>query len=120
MAWQDRLKDTIILTSPDGNEFEALWKSSTTTRAKKLGIFNYPEVDGEIVQDLGVGSERVSFDVIFDGEDHDKIKDQFNTSLSERGLWTIDHPVNGIDLYQLIDYSFSDDPIENGNSTIFL
>ena len=119
MSWQRRLKDVITMTSPEGTQFEALFQSSTTSNSKKLGIFSYPNINGEIVQDLGVNSDRVSFSIYFDGPDHDLQKTLFERKLKETGLWEIDHPVNGINFYQLIDYSYSDAPVENGNYTQF-
>jgi len=119
MSWQNRVLPNINLTSPDGTEFEGLFQDSTTTNSKKLGIFSYPGLDGEVVQDLGLNSDKYSFAVIFAGDDHDLLKKQFEDAIKERGTWNVIHPVRGLLILQIVDYSVSDSPTSAGGYTQF-
>ena len=56
--WEERLASHVELTSPSGKTFKAKWRGNNRTKAKKLGIFFYPKLEGEVVQDLEAGSAR--------------------------------------------------------------
>jgi prophage DNA circulation protein len=59
------------MTSPEGKTFSPKWRGDPRTFAKKLGVHEYPLVDGDVVQDLRTSSNRYTFTVHFDGENHD-------------------------------------------------
>ncbi len=69
--WRGRLRDSVQLTSPDGNIFNPLWRKDSYSGNKKLGIFEYPKVDGTIIQDLGINGTRYPLTLYFEGPDHD-------------------------------------------------
>ncbi len=54
--YRDRLRPDIQLISPEGTIFIALWSGNDRSQDKKVGIFDYPLVDGSTVQDLGVSA----------------------------------------------------------------
>jgi len=115
--WQERLKDKIKFTSPDGNEFEARWVGSPRSKDKKLAIFAYPKVRGNLVQDLDTNSSRYSITFYFDGPDNDVNARAFYAACDERGLWDIDHPVHGFLGLQLMTVTQNDEPTVSGNVT---
>jgi len=114
---RDRLRDTCQLTSPDGNIFNPLWRSNTYSANKKLGIFEYPKVDGSVLQDLGINGTRYPLTLFFEGADNDLEARRFFKSLAERGTWEIIHPVHGQLFLQPVSFSPNDDPTESGNIT---
>ncbi len=115
--WRDRLRKTCQLTSPDGNIFNPLWRKDSHSANKKLGIFEYPKVDGTAIQDLGINGIRYPLTLFFEGPDHDIESQRFFKSLKERGTWEIIHPVQGQLFLQPISFSSLDDPTENANIT---
>ena len=115
--YRDRLRPNIQLTSPDGNVFTALWRGNPRAQSKKVGIFNFPKVDGSITQDLGVSSATYTLSISFEGPDNDLTSDQFFTALKERGVWEIIHPVHGLKKLQPLSFTPSDDPVTSGNIT---
>ena len=119
MTWRDRLRQTITLTSPEGNIFEAKWKGNSRSMDKKLGLFEFPKVKGTKVQDLDIGSARYPLTIFFDGENHDQESDRFFKACSERGVWNIIHPVKGSLDLQLISVKENIEPVESGNVTQF-
>ena len=54
MSWKDRLRGEIVLTSPDGDVFNAKWVGNDRSKEKKIGRFDYPDFDGSVIQDLGI------------------------------------------------------------------
>ena len=115
--WRDRLAGTVQLTSPDGNIFTALWQRNTYSASKKLGIFEYPKVDGSVVQDLGINGTRYPLTIFFEGANHDIEARNFFKAFKEKGVWEVIHPVHGRLILQPITFTPTDDPTGNGNIT---
>lgn len=119
MSWRDRLRQSIALTSPEGNIFEALWQGNSRSMDKKLGLFEFPKVKGTKVQDLDIGSARYPLTIFFAGENNDQESDRFFKACRERGVWNIIHPVRGALDLQLISVAENIQPVESGNVTQF-
>jgi prophage DNA circulation protein len=119
MSSIERLRPVIEMTSPNGSVFEALWQGSARTKNKNLGVFEYPDFDGTIVQDLGSTGYRYPMTVFFTGEDHDLEAERFATALVERGQWEVIHPVKGVLGLQLEAFTENNTPVEDANSTSF-
>jgi prophage DNA circulation protein len=112
--WKARLGTSIQFISPEGNEFEAKWLGDSRTMEKKLGIFVFPRVAGNVVQDLDVNSTQYSTTFYFDGKDCDLNSKAFFQSAAERGRWTITHPVHGFLELQLITIKENDNLVVEG------
>lgn len=117
MSWRDRIRGTIELTSPGGQTFTALWGGNSRSREKKLGIYNYPKVDGAVVQDLGINSTTYPLTIFFDGDDNDIEANRFFNALAERGVWDVVHPLFGALILQPVSFTPIDNPVESGNVT---
>ncbi len=115
--WRDRLAESVQLTSPDGNVFTALWQRNTYSASKKLGIFEYPKVDGSVVQDLNLNGTRYPLTIFFEGANHDIEARNFFIALKEIGVWEVIHPIHGLLILQPITFTPTDDPTGNGNIT---
>ena len=119
MTWRDRLRETVKLTSPEGNIFEAKWQGNSRSKDKKLGLFEFPKVKGTKVQDLDIGSTKYPLTIFFDGENNDQESDRFFKACDERGAWNVVHPVRGALDLQLISVTENIQPVESGNVTQF-
>ena len=115
--WQQRVKPTIQMVSPEGNEFEAKWIGGQRSYDKKLGIFMYPKVKGNVVQDLDVNSTIYPLTIYFDGADSDIIASTFFLACKERGVWQVEHPVHGAMTLQLMSITQNDEPVTSGGIT---
>lgn len=115
--YRDRLHSAVVMTSPDGAVFTPKWRGDSRTQAKKIGIFNFPNVDGSIVQDLGVASMMYTLTLYFEGPNNDLESDAFMAALREKGKWEVVHPVHGLKKLQPISFSPNDDPVTSGNVT---
>ena len=118
MAWTDRLRPEIIFNSPSGLAFKPLWKGDDISATKRLGRHAYPNLDKELVQDLGMNSREIPLTVYFDGPDNDKIARSFEAALFEPGPWNVIHPIYGLLQLQLVAYKISLEPVANGNVTV--
>lgn len=112
--WRGRMGDAIELESPDGSEFRAKWRGDTRDMDKKLGVFVYPRVKGNVVQDLEVNSARYSIPLYFDGKDCDTTAKSFFQAAKESGVWSITHPIHGYLELQLMSIRENMDLVSNG------
>ncbi len=119
MSSRDRLQKSIVLTSPSGKEFTAFWRGDTVSNAKKLGVFSTPGVKGVITQDLEVEANAYPLTFWFEGADNDLTASECYEACSEKGKWTVIHPVDGTKILQLVDYSKQVQPVTSGNVTEF-
>lgn len=119
MSYLDRLQQTIELTSPEENQFSALWRKNPRSLSKNVGVFKYPRVRGATTQDLDVGASSWPLTIVFDGADHDLEAKRFMKAVEERGLWHIIHPVKGALDLQLLTVTENIDPMDSGPFTEF-
>jgi prophage DNA circulation protein len=135
MSWEFDLASEISLTPPSKIGFPSIsasdflgmvpqtgpyyakWRANDRTREKKLGIFSPPNVNGDIVQDLGLKSTLYPLTLYFDGINHHITADNFFKSCEESGVWEINHPVHGLMLLQLVSVQENCNPVEFGNYT---
>ncbi len=118
MSWQDRLKESISLTSPSGSIFTPNWQGNEQSAEKKLGIFEYPDVTGTDVQDIGTMGTRYSLTLLFAGPDNDLEVARFIQAFKETGVWAIEHPVFGTLTLQPASITPNVDPTESGGLTV--
>lgn len=119
MSWKERVRNKIVLSSPDGDEYSAYWAGNERRIEKKLGIFQYPFVKGARVQDLDVGSTSYPLTIFFEGDNHDLEGAEFFESCKQRGVWEIVHPILGTLFLQLVSAGQDLQPVENANITQF-
>jgi prophage DNA circulation protein len=117
MSYKDRLRQSIQLISPDGSVFTALWIGNESQQAKKVGIFNYPGVDGSTVQDLGTSSTTYPLTLRFVGDDNDLEAIAFMSAMKEKGVWDIVHPVLGLLKLQPLSFVPDWQPVTSGGIT---
>jgi prophage DNA circulation protein len=117
--WYERLRENITLTSPDGDEFTALFIGNDRDKEKKLGIFEYPDFDGTDIQDLGISGARYPLNIYFEGPDCDIEGQRFFSACDQRGRWSIVHPIYGDLTLQLVRVRDTTDLVRNGNYSVF-
>lgn len=94
MAWIDRLQ-TAAYISPSGIRFEFQYENISMNVEKKTGEFDFSEIDGTYIQDLGRKGRKFPFTVYFSGPDYDTDSDSFFAALEEPGIGTLEHPLYG-------------------------
>lgn len=117
--WAARLGESVEMTSPSGKQFSPKWAGNVRSLNKKLGIFSYPKLAGNVVQDLEVDSARYPLTLYFDGKDTDLDSAKFFEAARESGPWDVIHPVHGYVQLQLISISEQVQPVTSGGITVF-
>lgn len=119
MSWEDRLT-AATYTSPSGLEFTAVFEDVSKDIIKKTTAFNFPDVDGTYVQDLGKQGRRYPMRWIFWGEDYDQVAELFDSALEEKGPGILQHPLYGtFDVVPFGTIKRRDDLVTAANQAVY-
>lgn len=125
MSWQDRIQPDAVFISPEGNLYRAKWRGDSITAEKRVAQFDYPNVDGTVVQDLGVKGFDWPMTIYFDEDidagylDPDSTSLKFFESIKEKGsdgraIWNVTHPIYGVHELQVLKFEMQANPVESG------
>lgn len=118
-SWEDRVVEGAY-TPPSGVritfDFEDLQRRTT----KKTTAFEFPDADGVLVQDKGVGQRRFPMRIFFWGAEHDRQAAVFEAALEETGYGVLESPLYGThDVVPFGDFTRRDDLVTRANQTVF-
>lgn len=119
MSWNDRLTD-MVYTSPSGLQFTGTFENVQKEIIKKTAAFNFPDVEGTYVQDLGKQGRRYATRWIFWGEDYDQDAEDFDTAIEEKGPGILQHPLYGT--FDVVPYGSirrRDDLVTAANQAVY-
>lgn len=119
MAWPDRLVEAAY-TSPSGQRIVWLYENVSRAFEKLTTAYEFPNVAGSFVQDLGRSGHRFPLRVIFSGGNYDLQADIFDAMLEEQGVGTLEHPLYGT--FRVVPFGTitrRDDLKTAGNQAIF-
>lgn len=94
MAWNDEIQEAAY-NSPSGKRQTFLYENVSRETDLKTASFVFPELDGALIQSLGLGGRAFLLKCIFSGASCNKEADSFEKLLSERGHGILEHPVYG-------------------------
>lgn len=118
MAWNDRIREAAY-NSPSGARLRFAYEDVRRSVEKKTSAFDFPDVDGTYVQDLGSSGRRYPLRVFFWGADYDLEANRFETALLERGQGRLEHPLYGsVDVVPFGSISRRDDLKTAANQAI--
>ena len=95
MTWEDRLREAAY-TAPTGERATFTYEDVNMEFDRRTTAYNFPNVDGTFIQDLGRTGRRFPLSVIFHGANYDIEANDFERLVSERGVGTLEHPVYGV------------------------
>lgn len=119
MSWENRLTEAVY-TSPSGAEFTFVYEGVSKEIEKKTTAFNFPDVDGTYIQDLGKKGRKYPMRVIFWGEDYDQTAEDFDNAIEEKGPGILQHPFYGtFDVVPFGTITRRDDLVTAANQAIY-
>lgn len=95
MSWENRIREPAYV-SPTGKRFSFEFENVSSEFDKKTAAFNFPDVDGTYVQDLGHTGYRYPLRMFFIGANCDNEADEFEKGVQERGKGKLEHPKYGV------------------------
>lgn len=116
MAWQDELIEAAY-TSPETNtRFVFQYENVSRSFDKKTTGYEFPDVNGTYVQDLGRTGRRYPLQMFFSGDDYLLAAEAFEQALGERGIGLLEHPVYGaVNVVPFGEVGRRDDLVTAGN-----
>lgn len=93
-SWKDRLQEAAY-TPPSGVRITFDYEDIGYQFEHKTAAFEFPDVDGTLIQDHGVGGRRFPHRVFFWGANHDLKAKVFEAALAERGPGRLESPLYG-------------------------
>jgi len=119
VTWEDRLEQAAY-TPPSGIRITFDYENQQHKFRKKTTAFEFPDADGSLVQDHGVGGRRFPFRVILWGKDCDTQAKVFEAAFMERGAGVLETPLYGKhDVVPFGDITRRDDLVTAANQVIF-
>lgn len=94
MAWNDEIQEAAY-NSPSGKRQTFIYENVSRETDLKTASFVFPELDGALIQSLGLGGRTFPLKCIFSGANCNKEADSFEKLLEERGHGILEHPVYG-------------------------
>jgi len=94
MSWKDRIQ-TAAYTSPSGVRTEFKFENVSVSVNKRDSIREFPDFDGALVQNNGIGFTSYPLLCFFTGGDHDIEAAAFLPLLIEPGKGILEHPKFG-------------------------
>lgn len=119
MSWEDRITEAVY-TSPSGESFTGIFEDVSKKMSKKTTPFDFPDVDGTFVQDLGKKGRRYPMRWIFSGENYDKDADKFDDAIEEKGPGVLQHPLYGtFDVVPFGEITRNDNLVSAANQAVY-
>jgi prophage DNA circulation protein len=109
-----KVRDSVKLISPKGDEFNPLWAGGTRSVKKRLAMYSYAGINGQVVDDYGCESVTYPLNIIFTGDDHRQKAKEFFEAFQQPGKWEVVHPTEGSLGLQGVEATETDDPIKEG------
>ena len=95
MAWTDRLKEAAYTSAVSRTRVTFAYEDVRKTVDKRTSAFEFPDVDGTYIQDLGRSGRRYPLRLFYWGADYDLQADAFEEVLLEQGAGVLEHPIYG-------------------------
>lgn len=95
MSWRENIDTKLVIVTGDGKRYTPDYEITSKTTEFNNSQYNFPELDGTLVDRRRVKSPVHSLLVHFQGEDHLEVSTAFETSAKDKRIWTIYHPMYG-------------------------
>lgn len=94
ISWENRLAEAAY-TPPSGLRITFDYEDISYSVDKRTTVFEFPDANGALVQDHGVGARQFPHRIFFSGPDHDLQAAVFEAALMERGIGKLESPLYG-------------------------
>lgn len=95
MSWVEKIQSNIRITTGDGRVYEPLYIIGVKETEYNVAEFNFPDIDGTLVNRSTAMGSRYTLDLIFQGENHLDTMLSFEQSNLDNRPWEVFHPIYG-------------------------
>ena len=94
-GYQQRLREGAF-TSPSGLRSVFQYAAVRRRTPKRASVYQFADVEGQYIQQHGVGGRVYPLTCYFTGDDHDLLATSFELSCHEDGVGRLEHPLYGV------------------------
>lgn len=95
MSWIERIETGISIQTGDGEVYEPLYMNTVKTQPFNVVEYNFVNVPGTLVKRTEPQGVRYNLEIIFQGENHLDVAEQFEVSARDKRFWIVSHPMHG-------------------------
>lgn len=95
MAWIDQINSDIVIQTGDGKQYFPLYFITSIQEEFNVAEFNFPHIKGTLVDRREPMGRKYSLEIIFQGDDHLDLAEEFRISTHDKRYWQVAHPVYG-------------------------
>ena len=106
MSWLQKIENSLTITCGDGKEYTPNYLTATKSVTYNVAEFNFPNIDGTLVQRKAAQGRKFPIEIYFQGEDNLDISAAFERSASDSRSWTLSHPYYGDIIVQPVSLVF--------------
>lgn len=108
MSWPDKIQNDFLITCGDGKQYKVNWLNATKSVEFNLSEFEFPGLEGTLVQRGTPKGRRFEIEVYFQGENNIDVSDAFEISTKDPRPWIVLHPMYGTIAVQPAVLNFDD------------
>lgn len=95
MSWLDKIRTDLIIVTGDGKEYRPLWRPGEKDIEYNIATFDFPEIEGTLVNRKKRKGRKIPMILFFQGENHIDLANAFEQSANDSRAWTLTHPYYG-------------------------
>ena len=107
MSWVNRIDDNITIITGDGKTYTPLYMLTSKTIEYNIAEFEFPNIEGTLVDRRTPKGARHKFELVFQGEGHLDLSEEFQDSNRDPRPWTVAHPYFGELIVQPVSLTFN-------------
>lgn len=96
MSWIEQVNKDFEITTGDGRKYIPEWMNANKNIAFNVKEFNFPGVQGTLVDRREAKGAKYEIEIFFQGDDHLDVAQAFEISSADKRFWTISHPLYGL------------------------
>lgn len=106
MSWIDKINSDFIITTGDGKDYRPQWLNASMQMDFNVSEFEFPNLDGTLVNRQRRKGFRYALEIFFQGDDHLDTSEAFRASANDNRVWNITHPFYGTLIVQPLSLFF--------------
>jgi len=106
MSWLEKVKNGLTITCGDGKEYTPNYLNATKSVAYNVAEFNFPNIDGTLVERKAAQGRKFPIEIYFQGEENLDTAAAFERSANDSRSWTLSHPYYGDIIVQPVSLVF--------------
>lgn len=92
MSWVERVKNRIVIVTGDGQTYEPDYIDAQYVQGFNVSEFEFRNVQGTLVKREQPKGRKFQLVILFQGDDHLDVGEQFRQSAFDKRVWRITHP----------------------------